>query len=79
MSIPPMAPVPSALLPLAPTPCANIIGRRPMIIASDVMRIGRKRAAAASMAASIIVMPPCRLVTANSVIKIAFLAKRPIA
>ena len=76
--MPPTAPVPSVLLPLAPTPDANIIGKSPNTRANDVMRIGRKRAPAPCMAAPTMDMPVRRRSNANSVIRIAFLAKSPI-
>ena len=46
-----MADVPSVRLPLAPAPEANISGSRPTIIANDVIKIGRRRAAAPNTAA----------------------------
>ena len=54
INIPPMAEVPNVRLPLAPAPEANISGSKPTIIARDVIRIGRKRAAAPSTAAHVI-------------------------
>ena len=41
MSIPPTAPVPNVLLPLAPTPCANIKGNKPITIAKELGLRGR--------------------------------------
>ena len=79
MSIPPIEPVPRARLPLAPAPVANIMGRRPMIMASEVMRMGRRRAVAPWMAALTTDMPVRRRSTANSTIRMAFLARRPIS
>ena len=79
INIPPMAPVPSVLLPLAPTPLANISGNRPITMASEVIRIGRRRADAPSTAAETMLMPDWRRSRANSVIRMAFLANRPIS
>ena len=63
---------------LAPTPWANIKGSKPIIIAKEVIKIGRKRADAPDMAASLILMPVFLLSSANSVIKMAFFANKPI-
>ena len=79
INMPPTAAVPRERLPLAPTPKANIIGRRPIIIANDVMRIGRRRAPAPSTAAHVMLMPILRRSSANSTIRIAFFANRPIS
>ena len=57
MSMPPTVPTPSERLPLAPTPVASARGRSPKTIVSDVIRMGRSRTAAASMAASMMPMP----------------------
>ncbi|MNR46095.1 hypothetical protein D3C85_1650210 [compost metagenome] len=51
INIPPTAPVPIDLLPTAPAPEANIKGTSPKIKAKEVIKIGRKRATAPSMAA----------------------------
>ncbi len=48
INIPPMAEVPSVRLPLAPAPDASINGIKPTIMASDVIKIGRRRAAVAA-------------------------------
>ena len=78
INIPPMAVAPSERLPLAPTPRANIIGSRPIIMASEVIRIGRRRAAAPRTAAHVMLMPILRRSSANSTIRMAFLARSPI-
>ena len=57
MTMPPMVPTPREWLPLAPTPVARARGRRPKTIVSEVMRMGRRRTAAASRAASMILIP----------------------
>lgn len=43
-NMPPTVLTPTEILPLAPTPCANISGNMPKIIVMEVIRIGRKRA-----------------------------------
>ncbi|MNI37669.1 hypothetical protein D3C73_917710 [compost metagenome] len=63
---------------LAPAPVEIAIGMTPMMNANDVIRIGRKRRRAASMVASRRVLPAARCSTANSTIRIAFFAARPI-
>jgi hypothetical protein len=47
--------------------------------ASEVIRIGRRRIRAASTAASAIVRPRARSCSANSTMRIAFFAERPIS
>lgn len=78
INIPPMADVPSERLALAPTPNENIKGNRPIIMAKDVIKIGRRRAPAPSTAAQEMLIPIFRRSRANSTIKMAFLANRPI-
>ncbi len=51
-SIPPTAQAPMVWLPMAPTPVASSSGIRPAIKANEVIKIGRKRTRAPSMAAS---------------------------
>ena len=77
MNIPPIAAVPNVRLPCAPTPNANIIGNNPTTIANEVIKIGRKRAAAPNTAAHVILIPIRRRSKANSTIKIAFFANKP--
>ncbi len=43
INIPPTVPTPTEILPLAPTPVANIMGSIPNIMVSEVIRIGRRR------------------------------------
>ena len=50
ISIPPAAAVPMVRLPTAPGPVATTNGISPATKANDVIRIGRKRMAAPSMA-----------------------------
>ena len=49
-NIPPAAAAPIVLLPIAPGPVANTSGINPAINAKDVINIGRRRAAAPSIA-----------------------------
>ena len=79
ISCPTAAPVATERLPAAPTPVANTNGKSPTIKANEVIRIGRKRAIAALIAALERLSPIRRRCTANSTIRIAFLAKRPIS
>src|SRR5260370_18998871 len=61
----------------APAPWAINSGNTPRTNANDVMRIGRSRTRAASMAASNRDAPSCCRSRANSTIRMAFLAARP--
>ena len=79
MSIPPTVPTPMEMLPLAPTPVANIIGNIPKIIVNDVIRIGLNLDLAADIAAIVIDMPSALLADAYSVIKMAVFANNPIS
>ena len=78
MSMPEKTPVASECRLWAPAPLAISIGTTPRMKANEVMRIGRKRSLAASSAASRTVAPPARSPLANSTIRIAFLAARPM-
>ena len=78
INIPPMAAVPKVRLPCAPTPKANIIGSKPTTMAKEVIKIGRKRAAAPKTAAQVMLIPMRRRSNANSTIKMAFFANKPI-
>ena len=79
MSIPPTAAAPNVWLPFLPTPEANISGNRPMTMANDVIRIGRRRAAAPRMAEYLMAIPVSRRSKANCTIKMAFFDNRPIS
>ena len=79
MSIPPTVLAPSVEFPLAPTPLANISGRSPTIIASEVIKIGRRRATAPRIALHVIDIPVRRRSRANSTMRMAFFAKRPMS
>ncbi len=76
--IPPITPVPMAcwLAELAPVAIAS--GTTPRMNASEVMMIGRKRRRAASSVASIRSWPSSYRLLANSMIRIAFFADRPM-
>ena len=74
---PPTAPVPMALFPRAPIPPANTNGNSPIIKANEVIRIGLRRTRAASIAASIREYQARLRCSANSTIRMAFLAKSP--
>ena len=79
MSIPPTVPTPMEMLPLAPTPVANIIGNIPKIIVKDVIKMALSLAFAADIAAIGIDMPSALLADAYSVIKMAVFANNPIS
>ena len=67
--------MPIDLRALAPAPLAKTSGATPRMKANDVIRIGRKRARAASTAASMIGLPSLtRCSRATSTIRIAFFA-----
>ena len=76
-TIPPMTPVPTEWRAPAPAPVEIARGSTPRMNASDVIRIGRKRRRAASIAAADGVSPSWFLSTAYSTIRIAFFAARP--
>ena len=57
---PPAAPVPIDRFPAAPTPLANTNGINPKIKAKEVIKIGRKRTLAPSMAALVKDIPSLR-------------------
>ena len=63
----------------APAPVANAIGKTPRVKASEVIQIGLNRIFAPLIAASAMLLPLCKCsFIANSTIKIAFLAAKPI-
>ena len=76
--MPPATAVPTELRDAAPAPVASASGSTPRMNANDVIRIGRRRMRADSMAASTIDRPCSRSCSANSTIRIEFLAARPI-
>jgi len=78
-NIPPIAPEAMERLPCSVAPPAKNNGNYPAIKAKEVISMGRKRNAAPSMAASINVLPAWRRCSANSTIRIAFLANKPMS
>ena len=77
-SKPPTVPTPTEILPLAPTPDANISGNIPNTIVADVMMIGLKRAFAAEIADATSPIPSFLRAVAYSVNRIAVFASNPI-
>ena len=75
---PPTVPTPTEILPLAPTPDANISGNIPNTIVAEVMMIGLKRAFAAEIAEATSPIPSFLRAVAYSVNKIAVFASNPI-
>ncbi len=75
---PPTVPTPTEILPLAPTPDANISGNIPNTIVAEVIIIGLKRAFAAEIAEATIPIPSFLRAVAYSVNKIAVFASNPI-
>ncbi len=71
--------MPSEMRELAPAPVAVTSGTTPRMKANEVMRIGRRRVRAASIAASAISMPSARRSRATSTIRMAFLAPSAIS
>ena len=78
-SMPTMTTVPRTLRDTAPEPVAVQSGTQPRMKAKDVMRIGRSRSLAPSSAASTRLLPSFCCRTANSTIRMAFLAASPIS
>jgi hypothetical protein len=76
--MPPITAKPMAFWLPAPAPFARASGRTPRTNARDVMRIGRSRMRAASSAAWAASMPRSCSALANSTMRIAFFAERPI-
>jgi hypothetical protein len=70
--------VPMAWRLLAPAPLDRASGVPPRMNAMEVMRIGRKRSRQASKVDSIRPRPDWRRVLANSMMRMAFFADRPI-
>lgn len=77
-SKPPTVPTPTEILPLAPTPDANISGNIPNTIVAEVMIIGLKRAFAAEIAEATSPIPSFLRAVAYSVNNIAVFASNPI-
>jgi len=77
-SIPPATPVPTAMRLAAPAPRATSRGTMPSTNASDVMMIGRSRSRTAASVASTVLLPCPSSSIANSTMRIAFFAARPM-
>jgi hypothetical protein len=75
---PPSTATPIAFCAPAPAPLAIASGKTPSTNASEVITIGRSRIRDASIAASTAVLPCSCSSVANSTIRIAFFAARPI-
>ena len=78
-NIPTITTVPRIRREVAPAPEAIHNGADPKMKANEVIRMGRKRKRAPSSAASIKSRPFSNSALANSTIKIAFFAARPIS
>ena len=78
-SIPPTTAVPIAILWFAPSPVAMASGRRPRMVDTLVMRIGRRRWSDALLMASILLSPFSCFWFANSTMRIPFFATRPMS
>lgn len=76
--MPPITPIPIEFWLPEPAPVAIASGVTPSTNASYVIKIGRSRFRAASKVASIMVFPLRSCSIANSTIRIAFFAARPI-
>ncbi|MNJ80742.1 hypothetical protein D3C77_792310 [compost metagenome] len=66
------------MLPAAPTPVESIKGKSPKIKAKEVIKIGLNLAVAPSSAACKMVIPFLLRSAANSTIRMAFFANKPI-
>ena len=66
------------LLPTAPAPPSTASGIIPITMVETVIRMGRRRSLQAPMAASKMDKPSSRFWMANSVIRMAVLATKPI-
>ena len=71
--------IPITLRPSAPAPDAVSSGTTPRMNAKAVIRIGRKRSFAADIVASMSGLPASSSIFANSTIRIAFFAARPMS
>ena len=78
-SMPPMTVVPKTRRETAPDPVAIASGTVPRINAKAVIRIGRKRSFAPASVASKSGLPFSYSSFANSTMRMAFLAARPIS
>src|SRR5699024_12025180 len=78
-TIPPAALKLIEWFPIAEGPTVHIKGIRPQIKAKDVIKIGLNRNLAPAIADSYKLKPRFRSCTANSTIRIAFFANKPIS
>src|SRR5579871_16566 len=78
-TIPPNTVQPIVLRATELAPVASASGRTPSINAMDVINIGRRRSRTASSVPAITSMPRSTLSLANSTIRMAFFADRPIS
>ena len=79
VNIPPNTVNPIVLRAMAPAPVEKAKGNTPNIKAMEVIMIGLKRSLTASNVAGTISIPPSTRSLANSTIRIAFLAAKPIS
>ena len=77
--MPPMTPTPTTCRAAAPAPVATARGRQPMMKAKQVIRMGRRRILAASSVAVSRSVPCLSSSTANSTMRMAFLAASAIS
>ena len=78
-SMPQNTAVPRTFCAPEPAPLARTSGTTPRMNAKAVIKIGRNRRRADSRAASSVGIPSSSLALANSTIRIAFLAARPMS
>ena len=78
-SMPPITTVPRTCREMAPAPVAVHKGTQPRMNANAVIKIGRNLTFAPDRAASINVLPFSCSTLANSTIRMAFLADRPMS
>ncbi len=76
--MPPATPVPTAMRLAAPAPRATSSGTIPSTKASEVMIMGRRRNFTAAIVASKVLLPSASSSIANSTMRMAFLAARPM-
>jgi len=77
--MPPATAVPTECRASLPAPLANTSGDTPRMNASEVIRIGRSRIRAASIAASTMDTPRPRSSSANCTTRMPFFADSPIS
>ena len=77
-AMPPATAQPMAFWPPEPAPLARASGKTPRMKAMEVIRMGRSRMRAAARVASTRSMPASYWASANSTMRMAFLAERPM-